>query len=610
MNEILVAILLSFSHLIGVDAIPHDPQWKILSAWSESNGISSLSAKIENLESFCAPGKTITFPMIIHGAHQVSVDGKIITTFGDPTFKKATPFYLKPSIQCDAISGKELKWTVFSYSQYFARFKYFPSITNDNPAAIILFHEIFNIIAGTGLLLLCFITSIIFYRKIQNDVLIANIFANLGFSMYFIFSCSNYFLANISMLNAHKLADLGVWLGIVAFFYTVFRLNLCSKTSFKTISIISGIAYIIIAFANDGDTIQFGTTLPFPILILVLIEATIKSFINLKKIFIGNVTRTLSVLFFFLAGVYEIVIVVGLVDSSPILSIGILGALIAMTLIVQAGITNTYQQRDELLAKLEIKVEERTSELSRALKDKENAQAELIQSAKLASLGTLSAGIAHEINNNINYVNACVIGLEKEFAKVDIPNKAKIEKLVSTIKHGTKMTIDIVNSLRNFTGLNQAKTKNIEFKEIVTSVKSIIKRKLELINFQEDYDADTLINCNVVGINQMIMNLLTNAIDAVDRETGEIKVTAKRKIDFLEITVSDNGSGIPSEIIDKIFDPFFTTKDVGSGTGLGLHIVKKEVDHHKGTIKIRSTVGQGTTFIIHLPYNLKSEAAA
>lgn len=610
MNEIALQILLSMSMLLGVGKTSEDPNWKVLSPWSESDGISSFSAELKNINKNCSDNKTLVFPMLIHGAHEIFVDGKIIASFGDPTFRKSAPFYLKPALKCSEINGDTLTWKVSSYSQYFARFNTYPQIVTDNPSKIILLHEIFNIIAGSGLVLLCFITSIIFFTKIENDVFFANILANLGFASYFLFSCANYFMIDITMLNAHKIADIGVWIGIASFFYIVHHLQLCSKKSFSAIIGFSMTACLIIALANDGDTIQFGTSMPFPILIIGLIEATGKSILNLRKNFLSNILRTISVLFFFSVGINEILLVVGVTESSPLLSVGILGALVAMTLIVQAGISLTYKQRDELLTKLESKVEERTIELSNALKEKELAQAELIQSAKLASLGTLSAGIAHEINNNINYINACIIGLEKEIGKVTIENKQKVEKLISAIKHGTKMTIDIVNSLRNYTGLNQAKNKTVEFKEIVSSVKNIIKRKLLNIKLIEDYDEDTFIECNVVGINQLVMNLLTNAIDAMEEQKGIITISAHKSSQFLNIKVSDNGNGIPDNIRDKIFDPFFTTKDVGSGTGLGLHIVKKEIDTHHGTIQVQSEIGVGTTFFIKLPINSQASEAA
>lgn len=612
MNNVLLGFLLSISAFLGSDQQPINHHWKITNDWSELNSISKFSAETDIANLSCSPGKILELPMIIHGAHQIYIDNKLLATYGDPTFKLASPFYLKPAIECEKLAGNKLTWVAYSYAQYFSRFTQFPETAVGKPAQITLFHEIFNIISGTGLLLLCFITSIIFYKKIPNDVFFCNILANLGFAMYFIFSCSNYFLMNISMLTAHKLADMGVWIAISSFFYILHDLKLVSKFSYKMIVTISLGAVLLIGFADDGDTIQFGTSLPFPSLILVLIEASFKSFVNLSKRFRENITRTASVLFFFFSGVYEIALVVGIVDSNPLLSIGILGALIAITLIVQSGISLTYRQRDELLNELESKVEARTKELRNALKEKESAQAELIQNAKLASLGTLSAGIAHEINNNINYVNACVVGLEREFQKLQSIDKTKIDKLISTIKHGTKMTIDIVNSLRNYTGLNQGKNQRVQFKEVVTSVTNIIKRKIEHIKIEQSYD-ETYIDCNVVALNQIVMNLLTNAVDALDLSNKQekiIKISAERKNEFLEIRFSDNGTGIPAKIIDKIFDPFFTTKDVGSGTGLGLHIVKKEVDNHNGSIKIFSEEGTGTTFVILIPLNLEHKAAA
>lgn len=600
MDKIFLSFLLGISSFVGTGGSPESTDgWRILSDWTEDKSISKFSAEKLIATSSCK-NKMLVFPMIIHGAHEIYTDGRLVATFGDPTFQKAYPFYLKPAIDCSAINGKKIVWKAYSYSQYFARFSSFPTLSSADYSIVKLFHEIFNMISGASLLLLSFITSIIFWKKIPNNIFFANITANIGFALYFIFSCANYFAINVTMLQAHKTADMGVWFGINSFFYILYNLNLFSKLSLISINIVSFVAVIIICIATDGDNIQFGTTLPFPLLILVLIGATINSFRQIRVNFSDSWATVVSVLFFFLSGIYEIFMVLGLINENPTLSLGILGALLAITILVQRGISNTYKQRDELLNALEEKVVERTTALTKALKEKELAQAELIQSAKLASLGTLSAGIAHEINNSINYVNACLVGLDKEVKKKNEINFEKVEKLIHTIKHGTSMTIDIVNSLRSFTGLNQAKMKEVDLKEIVQSVKAIIRRKLDRISLEEEYVGDIRLTCNIVGLNQLFMNLITNAIDAVDKEKGIIKVVISNKINFLEVRVIDNGSGIPANIVDKIFDPFFTTKEVGSGTGLGLHIVKKEVDAHNGKILVLST-NEGTEFNIKIP---------
>ncbi len=276
-----------------------------------------------------------------------------------------------------------------------------------------------------------------------------------------------------------------------------------------------------------------------------------------------------------------------------------------MAIAVNQDIEKTYSERNDLVKNLEMKVKQQTEHLTLALEQVKKSQAELVQSARLASLGTLSAGIAHEINNSINYVNGAIIPLERRITKFIPDSEVEIvAKLFGAIKEGTSLTVEIIRSLRNFTGLNQSKIKEVTIKSMVDSVRTILKSRLSAsaVELKIDIDLNLTIECHQVGINQVFMNLISNSIDAVKESSGVINVSAKELTSgMIRIEVGDNGTGIPKEVRERIFDPFFTTKDVGKGTGLGLHIVQKEIERHKGTIRIESEVGQGTKFVIELP---------
>jgi C4-dicarboxylate-specific signal transduction histidine kinase len=246
-------------------------------------------------------------------------------------------------------------------------------------------------------------------------------------------------------------------------------------------------------------------------------------------------------------------------------------------------------------------VQEKTKHLEEALIQLKSTQAELVQSARLASLGTLSAGIAHEINNSINYVNGALGPLEKKVHKLVPPEeRAMIDKLFAAIKEGTSLTVDIVRSLRNFTGLNQAEYKSVDLSQVVHSVLTILKNKAKDVSVKVTFPENPSIMGNITGLNQIFMNLISNSLDAMDKEEKTITINCQDLGNKISIVVEDNGSGIPKAVIDRIFDPFFTTKDVGQGTGLGLHIVAKEIEKHGGKISVQSFEGKGTRFDIEL----------
>lgn len=241
-------------------------------------------------------------------------------------------------------------------------------------------------------------------------------------------------------------------------------------------------------------------------------------------------------------------------------------------------------------------------ELENTLINLKNTQARLVQSDKMASLGVLTAGVAHEINNPLNYINGAYLGLEDYFKNKDNKNEPEIEFLLESIKSGLEKTKNIVD------GLNQFSRTNVDNNE-TCDIHSILNNCIAILNTQIKYKADITKefeanHFDVTGNNgrfhQVFHNILTNALDAIS-ENGEIKITTKNTDEQLVIAISDNGHGIKKELIDKITDPFFTTKPPGKGTGLGLSISYSIINDLKGTILFKSKEDQGTTVIIKLP---------
>ncbi len=284
---------------------------------------------------------------------------------------------------------------------------------------------------------------------------------------------------------------------------------------------------------------------------------------------------------------------------------------------------------------LEVQVAERTAELTRqkealetALQELQSTQAQLIQSEKMASLGELTAGIAHEIQNPLNFVNNFsevsneLIGeMNEELSKGDIAEAMMIaddiRQNLEKINHHGKRADAIVkgmlqhsrssNSIKEPTDIN--KLADEYFRLAYHGLRA--RDKSFNATLKTDYD-ETIGNIIIIpqDIGRVILNLITNAFYVVDekRKFGiegyepTVFVSTKKRIDKVLISVEDNGNGIPQSIVDKIFQPFFTTKPSGQGTGLGLSMSYDIVTQgHGGTIKVETAVGKGTTFIISLP---------
>lgn len=260
-------------------------------------------------------------------------------------------------------------------------------------------------------------------------------------------------------------------------------------------------------------------------------------------------------------------------------------------------------------------------------------QAQLVQSEKMSSLGTMVAGIAHEVNNpisfihgNLQHVNNDVAELlaliqlyQKQYPNPPIQIKEQAEaidfdflaedlpKSLASMRVGTERIRQLVLSLRNFSRLDEAEVKDIDLHEGIDNTLLILNHRLKnKIEVVKQYTNLPAIECYPAQLNQVFMNILNNAIDVLLadplrlRRQIEIK-TQRFKSDWVQVRIRDNGSGIYPEIQKKIFDPFFTTKPVGKGTGLGLSIAYQVMEKHHGTIRMVSQPGHGTEFIITLP---------
>lgn len=295
---------------------------------------------------------------------------------------------------------------------------------------------------------------------------------------------------------------------------------------------------------------------------------------------------------------------------------------------------------------LERRVTERTSELSDALRHLKESEAQLIQSEKMSSLGQMVAGVAHEINTPLAYVNnslsavndrlpeiiSATSNCEKLLAMLNDPNilpedlnrqfalvsgqlgqisrhelLGELAGLVKDGLYGTTQVAEIVSNLKDFSRLDRSKVSSFNVNDGLNSTLGLARHLLKSIKVNKQFLEIPAIICAPSQINQVFLNLITNAAQVLPPQGGEITLSTRIENDGIAIDVADNGTGIPPDVLPKIFDPFFTTKEIGKGTGLGLSISYQIIKDHGGRINVESQVGQGTKFTVWLPLKPPSE---
>ena len=305
----------------------------------------------------------------------------------------------------------------------------------------------------------------------------------------------------------------------------------------------------------------------------------------------------------------------------------------------QAGVSI---ENARVYGELEARVAARTEDLAVALDTLRRAQRQMVEGEKMASLGQLTAGVAHEINNPVNFVVSSVPSLRRDVqdlmelldlyegavrehdlaAQFQVPiqyaetidaayTRQEVAELLRGIEDGAQRTAEIVRGLRNFSRLDEDDVKLAVVSEGVESTLMLVKQQCGTrITIERDYGDVPPIECYPGQLNQVFMNLLVNAIQAIPGE-GTIRVAVHQLEDSdVEVRISDTGIGMPPDVQRRIFEPFYTTKGVGEGTGLGLSISYGIVERHHGHLSVESTPGVGTTFIIRIPRRQPTDGAA
>jgi signal transduction histidine kinase len=239
---------------------------------------------------------------------------------------------------------------------------------------------------------------------------------------------------------------------------------------------------------------------------------------------------------------------------------------------------------------------------NRMVEELEKRQEQLLQARKLSSIGILTSGIAHQLNNPLNNIStSCQILLE-EGSKADTEF---VHKMLTNIEQEVHRARDTVKGLLEFSREKEFALKPTPLSEVVErSIRLISSQVPSGIRIEQNIPKSLILNLDAQKMQEVFLNLMMNAIQAIRTLPGHIRISASADENFGIITVEDSGGGIPEKIFSHIFDPFFTTKDVGAGTGLGLSIAYGIIQKHHGTISVESRVQEGTKFIIRLPLYL------
>lgn len=275
-------------------------------------------------------------------------------------------------------------------------------------------------------------------------------------------------------------------------------------------------------------------------------------------------------------------------------------------------------------------IEKQNKELAARAAELQRLQAQIIHSEKMASLGQLAAGVAHELNNPAGFVYGNMDLLRNDLAgirelmtaydRIDLPpltaslvaeikDRVGYEKLfedlhsmIDDCMEGAERIRDVVQNLRLFSRLDEAELKQVDLHEGIESTLRLLSQYYTSgrLSVRRNFGELPLVSCYAAQLNQVWMNLLANAAQAISGK-GEVVITTSLESDWAVIAISDSGSGISADLQARVFDPFFTTKPVGEGTGLGLSISYGIIERHGGTIKVESAPGKGTTFFIRIP---------
>jgi signal transduction histidine kinase len=577
---------------------------------------------------------------------------------GGQNVKDAIGFEDDPFFYCRVKSGDSLTLKICSNEQIILPI----SVWTDSQIDKVTLRR--NILSGIfiGILGALFFYNLILYFFLKDENYVYYIFYLLfiglaqldiiGFN-YYIFSNTPSF-SNVLM---HYCSGVSGIFGIL-FIQGILNTRLNAKRGHILLNIIMGVYFVVIVLTLFGQGVLAYLLMQLAGVSLLIILG-ISFYLSSKGIKEGNyVGASYFVLFvgivFYVLKDFQILPYNDITAFTLTIGVALQAVLLSVVLANRINVLNRAsqmaneravletQKNEELILNqnmtLEKKVTKRTAALQEALDDLKAAQSQLVQSEKMASLGTLTAGIAHEINNPINFVSANVLplrdnineltgliqeykGLNESNYEIELVRLAEVEKemdleytlietkqLIDGIEEGAKRTHTIVQGLTSFSRGDSGKKSEADINRGIRSTVSVLKSRLNNVNLITNLDKNLpLVSCQVGKINQVVLNLMNNALDALEEKNGTNRKESQLTVetiglgDSVQIIIGDNANGIEKELQPKIMEPFYTTKPVGKGTGLGLSISYSIIEDHGGAIELDSEEGVGTKFIITLP---------
>ena len=371
-----------------------------------------------------------------------------------------------------------------------------------------------------------------------------------------------------------------------------------------------------------------------------------KVFIGTSKLEIQRILKNINVAFLGVTGLGVLFLIITIIISTTVLLKPVskliegLRAFENTDSLVQVQVKNrteigvlieTFNQMSLKVFQTRNDLKNKIKELEQANLNLKEAQMQLVQSAKMTSLGQLVAGVAHELNNPIGFIYSNTSHLKEytsqllsiiqeiethpeliqqikekhefEYIKKDLP------LLINSCLEGAQRTRDIVIGLRNFSRLEEAQLKEVDLNDSIDMTLEFLKGEVKnRIRIHRNFQTLPLIYCYASQINQVLLNILSNAVHAISG-SGNIWITTSvlAEEEKVRIAIKDSGEGMSPDVVEKIFEPFFTTKEVGKGTGLGLSISYGIIQNHEGDIKVNSEKGVGTEFVITIPIRQKKK---